>query len=89
MADAQLGTVGLTNVFGDVQKRVFEPSVEEIIASDPDVLILLHVEGEPETIKSAFLANPGVDRMKVVRNDDILVPVRVHRPTDPALSRRT
>jgi iron complex transport system substrate-binding protein len=73
MADAQLKTVGLTNVFGEVQKRVFDSNVEEIIARDPDVLVLLHVEGEPETIKSNFLAKPGVDRMKAVRNDDILV----------------
>ncbi len=73
MSDAQLKTVGLTNVFGDVDKRYFDPSVEEIIARDPDVLILLHVEGEPEAVKTTFRANPGVDRMKAVRNDDILV----------------
>lgn len=73
MADAQLGTVGLANVFGDVGQRVFDSNVEEIIARDPDVLILLHVEGEPEAVKSSFLANPGVDRITAVRNDDILV----------------
>ncbi len=72
MSNAELRTVGLTNVFGDVAKRYFEPSVEEIIARDPDVLVLLHTEGEPEAVKSDFLGNPGVDRMKAVRNDDIL-----------------
>lgn len=73
MSDTQLETLGLSNVFGDVDKRVFESNIEEIIGRDPDVLILLHTEGAPEPIKSTFLANPGIDRMKAARNDDILV----------------
>jgi iron complex transport system substrate-binding protein len=73
MSDTQLETVGQTNVFADVNERYYDLSTEEIIARDPDVLILLHVEGEPEAVKRTFLANPGVDRMKAVRNDDILV----------------
>lgn len=73
MSDAQLEVLGITNVFGDVSKRYFEPSIEEIIARNPDWLILLHTEGQPQQVKQAFLATPGVQSMTAVRNDNIVV----------------
>ncbi len=39
--DQQLQLLGLTNVFGDADERVFEPNIEEIIQRDPEVIILL------------------------------------------------
>jgi iron complex transport system substrate-binding protein len=44
MVDAQLAALGLTNVFADLGERVPEISREELIAREPDVLILLHTE---------------------------------------------
>lgn len=73
MAQAQMETVGLTNVFSDVDQRVFEASFEEILAKDPDVVILLYVDGDPEALENALRALPGADRITAVRNDDILV----------------
>lgn len=73
MSDTQLETVGLSNVFADVSERYFEPSVEEIIARNPDVLVLLHDQGDTAAVRNRFLAIPGVDSMTAVRNNDILV----------------
>ncbi len=73
MAQPQLEAAGFTNVFGDTDERVFEVTVEELVARDPDVLVLLHVDGEPGPIKDAITGLPGADGLRAVRNDDILV----------------
>ncbi len=73
MAHPQLETAGLTNVFGDVDERVFEVSTETLIDKDPDVLVLLHVDGEPGPVKETVLNLPGADGITAVRNNDILV----------------
>lgn len=73
MADAQMQAAGLTNVFGNVDKRNFEVSLEEILARDPDVLILFHVEGEDADIRRQFRALPGTGDLTAIRNDTVLV----------------
>ncbi|SDT24357.1 ABC transporter substrate-binding protein [Jiangella sp. DSM 45060] len=73
MAHPQLEAAGFTNVFGDVDERVFEVTLEQIIAADPDVLVLLHVDGDPAAVKDAVVALPGAEDLTAVRNDDILV----------------
>jgi iron complex transport system substrate-binding protein len=69
----QMETVGLTNVFGDIDKRVFDVTIEELLGRDPEVLIILHVEGQPEDFIATLKALPGADRLTAVKNDDILV----------------
>jgi iron complex transport system substrate-binding protein len=73
MFDAQMDTLGLTNIFGDVQQRVFEVNLEEVLAKDPEVVILAYTSGESEKIKEAFLGIAGIDRVRAVRNNEILV----------------
>ena len=73
MAHPQLEAAGFTNVFGDVDDRVFEVTTEQLIAADPEVLVLLYVDGDPDDVKNAVLALPGADTLRAVRNDDILV----------------
>ncbi|PZF85902.1 ABC transporter substrate-binding protein [Jiangella anatolica] len=73
MAHPQLEAAGFTNVFADVDERVFEVTLEQIIAADPDVLILLHVDGDPAAVKDAVVGLPGADDLRAVQNDDILV----------------
>jgi iron complex transport system substrate-binding protein len=73
MFDRQLDTLGLTNLFGDVNQRVFEVNLEEVIGKDPDVVILAHSSSEPERIKKEFLDIRGIDRVRAVRHDEILV----------------
>lgn len=73
MADPQLAAAGFTNVFGDVEERVFEVATETLVDKDPDVLILLHVDGDPAAVRAAVRDLPGADSVTAVRQDDILV----------------
>ncbi|MTV27699.1 ABC transporter substrate-binding protein [Nitriliruptoraceae bacterium ZYF776] len=73
MAHPQLEAAGFDNVFGDVQERVFEVSLEDLIDRDPDVLVLLHVDGEPGPVEDAIRSLPGADGMTAVQDDAILV----------------
>lgn len=84
MFDAQMDALGLTNVFGDVSKRAFEVSIERLLATNPKVIIVGYSSGQPEQIKQAFLDIPGIDRLKAVRNDAIvLVPFAYVDPPTP------
>ncbi|WP_205857131.1 ABC transporter substrate-binding protein [Phytoactinopolyspora endophytica] len=73
MAHPQLEAAGFTNAFADVDERVFEVTLEQLISRDPDVLVLLHVDGEPGPVKDAVVNLPGAASLTAVRNDDILV----------------
>lgn len=73
MAQPQLEAAGFTNVFGNVQERVFEVSLEELIGRDPDVLVLLHSDGDPAAVKEAVTLMNGADTLTAVREDQILV----------------
>lgn len=72
MADPQLEAAGLENVFGDVDERVFEVTFEELLARDPDVLVLLHSEGEPGPVEDAITELPGAQDLTAVRNGDVM-----------------
>lgn len=72
MADAQMEAVGLRNVFRDVRDRVIDVGIEEVLARNPDVLILLHVTGTPDEIEAALRAYPGVESLAAVRDDRLL-----------------
>lgn len=61
MSNAVLTTLGLTNVFADVNKRVTEVSAEELIARNPDVL-LLTFGGSETSIKN------GADAERTLRS---------------------
>ncbi|HLU44870.1 MAG TPA: ABC transporter substrate-binding protein [Natronosporangium sp.] len=73
MAHPQLEAAGFTNVFADVDERVFEVSREELIGRNPDVLILLYSDGDPAAVKEAVTSMAGADAITAVANDDILV----------------
>ncbi|WP_407317456.1 ABC transporter substrate-binding protein [Isoptericola halotolerans] len=72
MAQPQLGAAGFTNVFDDTAERVFEVSVEELIARDPDVLVLLY-QGDESGVLEAVEGLPGSDALQAIENDDVLV----------------
>lgn len=73
MATPQLGTLGVENVFGNVDKRVFETSMEELLGRDPDVIVLLHTDGTDAETKQALLEIPGARDLRAVRNAAITV----------------
>lgn len=72
--DKQMQTLGLTNVFNDVAKRNFEPSLEKLISANPQVLILL-TQGDqsPESAKQALVARPELGSLTAIREDRIVV----------------
>lgn len=72
MAEPQLEAAGFTNVFDDVDERVFEVTLEEILGRDPDVLILLHSDGEPAEVQQALEDLPGADKLTAVVNGDVM-----------------
>ena len=70
MAHPQLAAAGLQNVFGDSAERVFEVNPEELIARNPDVLILLHSDNAGVIDEVASL--PGSEGLRALRNGDVL-----------------
>ncbi|MEU2610985.1 ABC transporter substrate-binding protein [Micromonospora sp. NPDC007271] len=72
MAHPQLEAAGFRNVFGDVPERVFEVSVEELLGRDPDVLILLYSDGDAKAAEQGLTGLPGAERLKAVRNGDLM-----------------
>jgi len=73
MAHPQLESAGFTNAFADVDERVFEVTLEELLARDPDALILLHVDGDPGPVEAEIRNLPGADELTAVREDAIHV----------------
>lgn len=72
--DQQMRVLGLRNVFGDIDKRTFEPTVEEIITRDPSMIILL-TQGEQsaESARKSLVDKPELAGVTAIRNDDIVV----------------
>ena len=84
MAHPQLEAAGFTNVFADVDERVFEVTPEELVARNPDVLILLHSDGDPSDIRAAVTEVNGAHAITAVRQDAILVqPFNFTEPPSP------
>ncbi|WP_337059960.1 ABC transporter substrate-binding protein [Kineococcus sp. G2] len=81
-ATPQLEAAGLTNVFADVGERVFEVTPEELLARDPQVLVLLHSDGDPAAVRSAVTALPGAQALSAVRDGEVLV--QLFNFTEPA-----
>lgn len=73
MADPLLTLAGFANVFGDVDDRVFEVSPEQILAKNPDVIVLLHSDGATGPVKQALATLPGADRLRALREGHVLV----------------
>ena len=73
MSHVQLEAAGFTDVFGDTDERVFEVTGEELLARDPDVLVLLHVEGDPAPVEQAVRDLPGASGLSAVTDDQVLV----------------
>ncbi|MBT0771584.1 ABC transporter substrate-binding protein [Kineosporia sp. J2-2] len=72
MADPQLEAAGFTNVFGDVDERVFEVTLEKLIGLDPDVLILLYSDGDADEVAASITGLPGAEKLAAVKNGDVM-----------------
>lgn len=72
MAQPQVEAAGLVNVFDDVDERVFEVTLEELLGRDPEVLVLLHGDGDPAEVERALTDLPGAERLTAVREGRIV-----------------
>ncbi|WP_035769758.1 ABC transporter substrate-binding protein [Arthrobacter castelli] len=81
MAQPQLEAAGLANVFADSDERVFEVQAEQLIAADPDVLILLY-QGREQGTKRAVTSLPGAQTIDAVAEDRIMT--QLFNFTEPA-----
>ncbi|WP_250007900.1 ABC transporter substrate-binding protein [Actinoplanes sp. M2I2] len=72
MAHPQLEAAGLTNVFADSKERVFEVTLEELLGRNPDVLILLHGDGDPTAVEQAVTSLPGAEKLKAVQHKNVM-----------------
>ncbi|GLY33836.1 ABC transporter substrate-binding protein [Kineosporia sp. NBRC 101731] len=72
MAQPQLEAAGFTNVFGDVDERVFEVTLEKLIGLNPDVLVLLYSDGDPDDVTRAVTDLPGSEKLTAVKNGDLM-----------------
>ncbi|MGC5051411.1 ABC transporter substrate-binding protein [Micromonospora sp. DT48] len=72
MAHPQLAAAGFRNVFGDTSERVFEVTVEELLGRNPDVLILLHSDGDPAAVEQALTGLPGAEKLNAVRDGAVM-----------------
>lgn len=71
MPDPQLEAAGITNVFGDQDERVFEVTLERLLEEDPDVIVLLHSDGEPEDVERTLGDLPGASKLTAVKNGQV------------------
>lgn len=72
MAAAIVEEAGFTNVFDDLDLRRTEVGAEELISRDPDIIILLHVDGTGTETREALTSLPAAKRLKAVRNGDVM-----------------
>ncbi|RMI09330.1 ABC transporter substrate-binding protein [Cellulomonas triticagri] len=73
MAHPQLAAAGFANVFGDVPERVFEVGVEDLIARDPDVLVLLTQVDDETGVLDEVRTLPGAEALSALRTGSTLV----------------
>ncbi|GAB3273388.1 ABC transporter substrate-binding protein [Kineosporia babensis] len=63
---------GLSNVYAETDERVFDVNIEDLMARDPQTIVLLTSVSEAET-REAFLSSAGVDDLSAVKNDRVVV----------------
>ncbi|SLM89073.1 ABC transporter substrate-binding protein [Brevibacterium yomogidense] len=72
MAQAQLEAAGFANVFGEQRERVFEVTAEQLLGRDPDVVILLHSDGDPQAVEQSLAQLPGADQLTAVQDGTVM-----------------
>ncbi|PLW76607.1 ABC transporter substrate-binding protein [Cohaesibacter celericrescens] len=63
---------GLTNVYGETHERVFEGNVEDLIAKDPETIVMLYSFGAPEDSTKTLKMIPALAGLQAVRNDRVI-----------------
>ena len=64
---------GLQNSYADNTKRVFDGSMEDLLARNPDWIVLLALSSTEEQTLAAFTAFPGAGKLKAVANNRVVM----------------
>lgn len=72
MVTPVFAAAGLTNVYADSNERVFDANVEDIIARDPGMIVLLYSSGDPKDAVDSFLSAPGVSALSAVQEGRVV-----------------
>ncbi len=64
---------GLQNSYADNTKRVFDASMEDLLARNPDWIVLLALSSTEEQTLAAFTAFPGAGKLKAVANNRVVM----------------
>jgi iron complex transport system substrate-binding protein len=85
MAHPQMAALGIDNAFADLDERVVEITREELIARNPDVLVLLYGEdGDPEAAERTVRELPGAEAIAAVTSGSIVAqPFPLTDPPNP------
>ncbi|CAD6011597.1 ABC transporter substrate-binding protein [Agreia sp. COWG] len=67
MVTPVFAAAGLSNVYADSTKRVFDANVEDIISRNPGTIVLLYSSGDPADVTASFLSAPGVSGLAAVQ----------------------
>ncbi|MBN9645261.1 ABC transporter substrate-binding protein [Corynebacterium mendelii] len=74
----------LNNVYADNSKRVFDASMESLLAENPDWIVLLSDEGTDKETMDTFLGFPGAEDLKAVAQKRVVVlPFALTDPPSP------
>ncbi|WP_245988247.1 ABC transporter substrate-binding protein [[Pseudopropionibacterium] massiliense] len=73
MSQSILDANGITNVYGDNTTRVFDGSMEDLLARNPDWIVLLSSGASDEETIQTFKSFSGAEQLKAVANDHVVV----------------
>lgn len=84
MAQALFDATGLTNVYADKDGRAFDVSNEDLLAKNPDVVLVLHSTGSASEVMKSFTGNGGLGTLKAVKSKNVIVlPYPLSDPPSP------
>ncbi|BAU95976.1 zinc ABC transport system substrate-binding protein [Corynebacterium suranareeae] len=72
MANPLVEKAGLHNVFGDQSERVFEITAEELISRNPDYILVLHSDGNPEDYVTELSNLQGANALTALQENKVL-----------------
>lgn len=71
MANVMMEQAGLKNVYADKPERVFEVNFEDVLAKDPDYLVIVNIGYTKDESLEAFKGMGNVDTLTAVQNKKI------------------
>lgn len=84
LVSEQMTALGLENVFADVPKRYFEPSTEELVGSEPDLVFAMYLPTGSSTLETdeavveELRGRPELAGLAAVDDDAALLPLNYY-----------